>query len=195
MKICIFGASSAHIDVVYTSEVRELSSFLAKKGHSLVFGGGNSGIMGASARGFRDENAEVTGVAPRFFDIDGILFGDCTDLIFTDTMRERKAIMEDAADAFVIAPGGVGTFEEFFEVLTLKQLGRHGKPIAIFNTDGFYDDMIKFMDSAVSKKFIHGETLNLYSVCSTAEEVAEYIENADTSLADIIKLKYGPDEG
>lgn len=130
MKICVFGASSSTIDKSYVSQVEELGRKIADRGHGLVYGAGASGLMGAVARGVYEKKGEIVGVVPNFFDdedmgVDGRIFQDCTELIRTDTMRERKRIMEERADAFVIVPGGIGTFEEFFEVFTLKQLERH----------------------------------------------------------------------
>lgn len=141
MKICVFGASSRELAQGYYDAAYELGAQLARRGHELVFGGGTSGLMGAAARGVVSEGGRLTGVAPRFFDEPGILFEGCTDFVFTETMSERKKAMEDMSDAFVTLPGGIGTFEEFFEALTLKQLGRHAKAMAVLNTLGYYDAM------------------------------------------------------
>ncbi len=123
MKICVFGAASAHIDKIYIDTVEELGRKMAERGHSLVFGAGGTGLMGAAARGVKSGGGYVHGVVPSFFKNDGVeqLFDACDKMTYTQTMRERKAIMEDEADAFIITPGGVGTFEELFEVVTLKQ--------------------------------------------------------------------------
>ena len=107
----------------------------------LVFGGGAQGMMGAAARGVRDGGGSIIGVAPDFFDVDGVLFPDCTEFIYTKTMRERKQILEDSSDAFIITPGGFGTLDEFFEILTLKQLERHNKAIVVLNVAGYYDNI------------------------------------------------------
>ena len=130
MKICIYGASGDELAQEYFDAAQSLGRLIAEGGHSLVFGGGSRGLMGACARGALSRGGEIVGVAPRFFDEPGILFPGCSRFVFTETMRERKAVMEDLADAFVVLPGGIGTFEEFLETLTLKQLGRHDKPIA-----------------------------------------------------------------
>ena len=90
---------------------------MADRGHNLVYGAGGQGLMGAVARGVHEKNGNIVGVVPSFFNVDGVLFGDCNELIFTETMRERKQIMEDRSDAFIMTPGGIGTFEEFFEIL------------------------------------------------------------------------------
>ncbi|MBO5784143.1 MAG: TIGR00730 family Rossman fold protein, partial [Clostridia bacterium] len=125
MKCCIFGAASPLIDQKYIEKTEDLGRFLAKNGHSLVFGAGANGLMGAAARGFSEEKGEIVGVIPHFFRDENIeeIFEDCTEIVYTETMQERKFTMEELADCFIIVPGGIGTFEVFFEVLTLKQLG------------------------------------------------------------------------
>ena len=139
MKICVFGAASAHIDNIYIRAVEELGEKMAKRGHSLVFGAGATGLMGAAARGVKRGGGKIHGVIPDFFrdeEVEAIYEG-CDKITYTENMSERKRVMEDEADAFIITPGGIGTFEEFFEVLTLKQLGRHDKTMAILNISGY----------------------------------------------------------
>ena len=114
---------------------------------------------------------------PNFFIDVGVVFDKCSELIVTDTMRERKGIMEDKADAFVICAGGMGTFEEFFEVLTLKQLNRHTKPIIIYNVKGYYNSMLAMLDNAVSEKFMTNACNRLYTIADTEEEVFNQLEN------------------
>ena len=177
MNICVYGAASNSIAENYIKNIELLGETIAKKGHCLVFGGGNNGAMGAAARGVKRYNGKIIGVAPRFFDADGVLFPYCDEFIYTETMRERKGIMEDRADAFIICAGGMGTFEEFFEVLTLKQLRRHEKPIIIYNVKGYYNHMIAMMDNAVKNKFMTDDCKRLYSVADTQEEVFEQLEN------------------
>lgn len=177
MNICVYGASSDKINEYYISQTEKLGEAIALKGHSLVFGGGAQGIMGAAARGVKKQNGYVIGISPRFFNIDGVLFKECDEIIYTETMRERKQLLEDRSDAFIVAPGGIGTFEEFFEVFTLKQLARHNKPIIIFNANGFYDSMIKLLEDAEEQGFIRQKTLKLYKVLTKPEEIIEYIEN------------------
>ena len=119
MRICIFGSASDDIDSVYIEAGEKLGEMLGKKGHSLIFGAGNSGMMGAVARGFHRAGAEIVGVVPSFFP-DGVLFPHCTELVKTETMRERKAIMEERADAFITTVGGIGTFETEYTKLMEK---------------------------------------------------------------------------
>ncbi len=189
MNICIYGASSDAIDPVYLTRVEKLGETLAKRGHGLVFGAGAKGVMGAAARGFHKAGGNIKGVAPTFFNVDGILFEHCTEFVPTETMRERKQIMEDSADAFIIGPGGIGTFEEFFEILTLKQLGRHAKPIAIYNVNGYYDAMLAMLQKSADEHFMREVTLDLYKVFDDDDKMIDYLENSNEELVDVVKMK------
>ena len=179
MNICVYGASSSTIDKIYIQEVERLGEVIAERGHGVVFGGGASGCMGAAARGARRRGGAVLGVAPTFFNVDGVLFPDCTDFISTETMRERKYYLEEKSDGFVISPGGIGTFDEFFEILTLKQLARHNKPIVIFNVNGYYDSILRMMEESIEKDFVQEGVRELYTVLDDAEQVVRYIEEYD----------------
>jgi len=190
MKICVYGASSNVISNEYIERVELLGTELAKNGHSLVFGGGANGLMGAAARGFYEENAEIVGVVPSFLNVDGMLFDKCTELICTETMRERKKILEDSSDAFIVTPGGVGTFDEFFEIITLKQLGRHAKPIVIFNVNGYFDELQKLMEKACSEKMVAEKSLQLYKITEDINEVVSYLENYKEETFKITETKY-----
>ncbi len=191
MNICVFGAASKVIDKKYLDAVEEMGEYLAKNGHDLVFGSGRTGNMGAAARGFRKGGGKTHGVIPKFFkeDLSDYVDFDCDEMIYTDTMRERKAIMEDMADAFIITPGGCGTFEEFFEVLTLKQLGRHRKPIAVYNIDGYYDIMDSVMDNSIGEGFIRGNVTALYKMFPSLDGLLEYIERDDMQGLTLRDLK------
>ena len=189
MRICIYGASSNEIDKRYIEETEELGFELAKRGHSLVFGGGTNGLMGAAARGFTKGGGEIVGVAPKFFNVDGILYDKCTELIRPNTMRERKQILEDRSDAFVVVPGGIGTFDEFFEILTLKQLGRHNKPVAVYNINGYYDAMGKMIDTAIDGGFMREACREIFGIISEREEIIEYIEAYKTEAYEVNELK------
>ena len=188
MNICLYGASSPALDCVYFDAAEEFGRLLAQHGHTLVYGGGAQGVMGAASRGAADAG-KIIGIAPSFLNVDGILFDRCTEFILTDTMAERKAAMIAHADAFVMAPGGFGTFEEFFEVLTLKQLGRHNPAIAILNTNGFYDKMQAFVLSAVEQNFIRPACLNIYALCPTPADTLTYLEQYDPAALDVRHLK------
>lgn len=178
MKICVYGASASKLDAAYFEEAEKLGRLIGEKGHSLVFGGGNHGLMGACARGASAGGAEIIGIAPRFFDEPGVLYQGCTRFLYTETMRERKEAMENLSDAFIVLPGGIGTFEEFFETLTLKQLGRHAKPMALLNTLGYYGSLVQTLETAVSGGFLSKNCLSLFALCATPAEALETIVNA-----------------
>ncbi len=193
MKICVFGAASNEIDSSYIEAVERLGELMAQRGHSLVFGAGGHGLMGAAARGVERCGGEIYGVIPEFFREESIeeIFSNCTELIFTETMAQRKTKMEDLADAFIIVPGGMGTFEEFFEVLTLKQLGRHVKPIAIYDINGYYKKLEAFLEIAMEEKFIRDNCKLLYDYSDNAETILEYIEQDKQIKHDVHDLKNG----
>ena len=189
MTICVYGASSELIDREYITVTEELGRKMAKRGHSLVYGAGAQGLMGAVARGMYEEGGTIVGVAPSFFNVDGVLFENCTEMISTETMRQRKQIMEDRADCFIMTPGGIGTFEEFFEILTLKQLARHKKAIAVLNINGYYDAMEKMMQGAIDGKFMKPECSSLYKIFTDIDEMLDYLENYDDDFVDVSRMK------
>ena len=189
MNVCIYGASSNAIDRIFLDTAYSLSASLAKRGHALVFGGGANGVMGATARGANDNGGKMIGVAPTFFTVDGVLYDNCTEFIYTETMRERKKILEDKSDAFIIAAGGIGTMDEFFEILTLKQLEQHDKPIVIYNVNGFYDDLLAMLQKTADKNFMKHKSLELYSVFDNEDDIIDYIENYKPQDFDIRELK------
>jgi len=174
-SICVYGSSSAAIDQSFMDAAYRLGGIIADRGYGLIFGAGDMGVMGATARGAHNRGGKVTGVLPSFMNVDGIPYNDCDEIIVTSTMRERKHIMETRADAFIAAPGGVGTFEEFFEVLTLKQLRQHKKAIVLLNIDGYYDKIQDLMENAVRLNFTKVPMLELYRLTDTPEEAVDYI--------------------
>ena len=190
MNICVYGASSDVIDAAYLEAGYELGRQMAARGHGLVYGGGARGMMGAAARGIYDAGGWQLGIAPSFFHVDGVLFEHCNEFIYTDTMRERKQLMEERSDAFVMTAGGIGTFEEFFEVLNLKQLGRHTKPIAVLNTGGYFDALESMLKQAVAQRFMKEGCLSLYKFCATPAEVLDYLETAAQQTIDPAAFKH-----
>ena len=191
MNICIFGSASNIIDESYIKETEELGYELGKRGHSLVFGAGSEGLMGASARGMKKVGAEITGVVPEFFFDDKIesLFTECTKLIKTESMRERKHIMEDLADDFIITPGGVGTFEEMFEIVTLKQLGRINKPIAIYNINHYYDNLQEMMEHSMREGFVREKCHDLYRYFDDMDKLINFVETDKGTKWTVAELK------
>ena len=197
MKICVFGASSRDLEQGYFDEAFALGAELARRGHTIVFGGGASGLMGATARGAKSRGGRLIGIAPKFFDEPGILDKDCDEMIFTETMSERKKAMEDMSEAFITLPGGIGTFEEFFEALTLKQLGRHAKAMAVLNTLGYYDALEAMVQRAVDERFLTADGKDLYAMFTDVGELVSYVENYHAEPEEIWKDKlcgkYGRD--
>lgn len=179
MNICVFGAASRKIEKKYLDATYDLGVEIGKRGHSLVYGAGDSGVMGSVAQGAKKSGGKVVGIIPEFFREESIepIFDGCDQVIYTKTMQDRLLNMENMADAFVIAPGGIGTMQEFFEVLTLKQLGRHKKPIAIFNCYGFYNTIEQFIYESMNKKFIRANCDLLYLTFTDFEEMFDYMEH------------------
>ena len=189
MKICVFGASSRDLEQGYFDEAFALGAELARRGHTIVFGGGASGLVGATARGAKSQGGRLIGIAPKFFDEPGILDKDCDEMIFTETMSERKKAMEDMSEAFITLPGGIGTFEEFFEALTLKQLGRHAKAMAVLNTLGYYDALEAMVQRAVDERFLTADGKDLYAMFTDVGELVSYVENYHAEPEEIWKDK------
>ena len=179
MNVCVFGSASDKIDAKFIEAGERLGKNLAKRGHKLVFGAGAQGMMGAVARGFKKGDGKVLGIIPKFFEEKGYegIFYESDRLVYTQSMSERKMTMSNMCDAYIIVPGGIGTFEEFFEVLTLKQLGVHRKAIVVFDMFGYYKEMNQMMDASIQKEFVKDECEKLYATFSTEEEVINYIEN------------------
>lgn len=180
MNICVYGAASQQIHTEYLQAAEELGRKLAENGFGLVFGAGDTGVMGACARGAKQAGGYILGIAPRFFDKEGVLYQACTELRFTETMRERKELMEQNSEAFIMAPGGIGTLEEFFEILTLKQLGRHEKPIYVLNTRGYYDNLWALLANAVREGFLEKSGMNLFQMYRDPEELVGAIRESLT---------------
>ncbi len=190
MNICIYGASSTLIDNSYIVDGEELGKIMAANNHNLVFGGGANGLMGAVARGMTSVGGcEIIGIAPSFMNVDGILYESCTRFIYSETMRERKQLMDEHSDAFVVTPGGIGTFDEFFEILTLKQLGRHNKPIAILNTNGYYNHLKAFLQNSIDEKFMNPGCNDLIYFSENPADIIKYIEKYQPQKNNLSEFK------
>lgn len=177
MKITLYGAASEKIDSVYKRQVEELGREIARRGHTMVYGAGASGLMGAAANGISKEGGRIIGVSPHFMHDLEPIYENCTELISTETMSERKDLMEKLADAFVIVPGGIGTFDEFFQILTLKKLGRHNKPIVLYNINNFWDNLLAVIGSDMFKGFIGPDVSECFAVTETAVSTIDTLES------------------
>jgi hypothetical protein len=175
-SVCVYCSSSDAIADVYPPVAEALGRELVRRDHSLVYGGGAVGLMGVLAHAVHERGGTVTGVIPaKLQDREGIAY-DADELIVTDTMRERKAIMFRRADAFVVLPGGYGTMEEFMEVLTLKQLGYHDHPIALLNVDGFFDTLLSFFEELREGRFAREAITDLVHVADAPASVLDRLE-------------------
>ncbi len=175
MKVCLYGSGSKKTPKEFTDVGYELGLKIAENNHSLVFGGGNDGMMGAVAKGVFDNGGEVIGIAPEWigeFDDD---FKKCSEYIVTDSMDERKKLFLEKSDIFIIVPGGIGTLDEFFEVLTLKYLHRHSKKIILFNINNFYDKLISMLMEMHDIGLIREGTLDNYDVANSLEEILQIL--------------------
>ncbi|MDY6906368.1 MAG: TIGR00730 family Rossman fold protein [Thermodesulfobacteriota bacterium] len=154
-RICIFCGSSPGRKKAYTEAAKETGRVLAENGLGLVYGGAGIGTMGALADSVLSRGGDVTGVMPRLLVEKEVAHKGLSDQRIVDSMHERKQLMADLADGFIAMPGGLGTFEEFFEILTWAQLGMHNKPCGLLNTDGYYNELLNFLDFAVTEEFVH----------------------------------------
>jgi len=153
-RICVFCGSNAGARSEYAEAARALATVLAERKLGIVYGGGNVGLMGVLADTALARGGEVIGVIPRKLVEREVAHRGVTELRIVETMHERKALMNDLSDAFLALPGGFGTLDEFFEVLTWSQLGFHGKPCALLNVAGYYDGMLAMLDHAVTERFL-----------------------------------------
>jgi uncharacterized protein (TIGR00730 family) len=175
--ICVFGAGSRNLDQAYLDDAYTMGLALAQNGYGLVFGGGKTGLMGQVARGARDGGCTaVRGIAPAFMDEPGVLLEGCDEMILTETMHERKQMMEALSDAFIVLPGGAGTFEEFFEVLTQKNLGLHKKAIVLLNTKGFFDPVLDILRRMAKEHFMPSACLAAILVAGTPRQAIEHLD-------------------
>ena len=189
MKLCLYGASSNLINKKYIEATEKLGEELAKRGHTLVFGGGANGLMGAAARGVTKVGGEIIGISPKFFDVDGVLYDKCTEFIYTETMQERKHLLVTKSDGFIVMPGGPGTFDEPFETLSLRQLGIHNKPIAVFNIDGYFDPLGQMLKNAYDGNFMTKEILELCPLFNNETDLLKYLEENANGTGDFSVLK------
>src|SRR5687767_7337777 len=153
-RLCVFCGSSVGNQPAYAEAAQTMGALLAKRGIGLVYGGGNVGLMGVVADAVMAQGGEVIGVIPQALADREIAHAGITELHVVDSMHTRKAMMAELSDGFVAMPGGVGTFEEFFEVVTWTQLGLHRKPCGLLNVSAFYTPLAAFIDQAVSEGFI-----------------------------------------
>ncbi len=162
--IAVFCGANAGTRPVYLERARALGAELGRRRLTLVYGGGSVGLMGMVARSARDCGCHVVGIIPNYLTTKELMGQKVGDLIVVETMHERKATMGKMADAFIAMPGGFGTMDELFEVITWGQLGLHVKPIGLFNVDGYFDPLVAFIDHAVAQGFVRPHHRGLFVV-------------------------------
>lgn len=177
-SVCLFCGSSDAADPAYTEAARAFGALTAQAGWRLVYGGGGVGLMGASARAAHEAGGRVLGVMPGFLRSRERLYDEVETLI-VPSMHERKTIMYDQSDAFVVAPGGVGTLEEVIEVLSWKRLDLHQKPVIFLNLNGFWEPLLAVMDHSIAEGMTPASFRDAWSVCNTVEEAIGLIRAAD----------------
>ncbi len=165
--LCVYCSSSDRIDPKYAAVATALGTEMVRQGWDLVYGGGKTGLMGATARAVKAAGGRVVGVIPEFMKAKELAFDEADELVTVITMRERKLLMETRADAFVALPGGWGTLEEILEILTLRQLDVVRKPCVFLNQDGFYDDLLRLFERMLQDKFFKPSNLDLFRVTDT----------------------------
>jgi uncharacterized protein (TIGR00730 family) len=175
-RICVFCGSSRGADSGYVDVARRLGAILAERGLSLVYGGGNIGLMGELADAVLTGGGRVVGVIPEALEARELAHTGVQDLRVVGSMHERKALMADLADAFIALPGGLGTLEEFCEIITWAQLGIHDKPCGLLNARDFFQSLIAFLDHAVTEGFLRPEHRALVFVESEPEVLLERFE-------------------
>lgn len=176
VTICVYCASSEAVPEGYRAVARELGTAIAARGWALMYGGGNIGLMGEVARAALTAGGHVTGVIPHLLADREVALDDVTRLVHTDTMRERKALMDEGSDAFVVLPGGIGTLEELIEILVLKQLGYHERVIVLLDPDGYWSPLLEMFRRMVTEGLAPAELLSLMEVTGSAADTVAAVE-------------------
>ncbi len=180
-RLCVFCGSSRGIRSEYAEAVRALGSLLAAREIGLVFGGGRVGLMGELADAALDAGGEVIGVLPKSFGLKEVAHPRVEDIRIVGSMHERKAMMLELSDGFVAAPGGYGTLDELFEILTWRQLGLHEKPCGLLDVEGYFDSLLAFLDSSVSECFVRPEHREMLLVAERPEDLVDQLETSAPS--------------
>ena len=177
-SICVYCGSRPGLNPAYAAAAAQVGHWIGSHGGQLVYGGGKSGLMGIVADAALQSGARVVGVIPKALVEKEWAHQGCTELYIVDTMHDRKRMMAERADAFLALPGGIGTFEELFEVWTWRQLGYHDKPIGILNVAGYYDRMMEFLASSVTEQFLGDWQMTLVRSSDQYKVLLEFLVQA-----------------
>jgi hypothetical protein len=181
--VCVYCGARPGRTPSHLAAARALGAGLAARGWTLIYGGGSIGMMGMLARSMLESGGYVVGIIPQALQQREVSMVDASELIVTETLRQRKQLMDDRADVFLALPGGFGTFEELLEVLTLRQLRYHNKPIIVLNIDGYYDPLIRLFEHALEQEFIAAYQMHLYEVATSVDEALAMIEEQTGTTA------------
>jgi uncharacterized protein (TIGR00730 family) len=165
-SVCVYCGSRSGAETKFAAAATEVGRWIGERGGQLVYGGGNNGLMGVMADATLAAGGRVVGIIPRALVEKEWAKLDCTELHVVDNMHDRKRMMAERADAFLALPGGIGTFEELFEVWTWRQLGYHDKPVGLLNMDGYYEPLLSFLQSSIQHGFMSDWQLDLVRVGS-----------------------------
>lgn len=182
--ICVYCSSSDELDPKYFREAERFGRQLVAHGWGLVYGGGNRGVMGVVGRTVKAAGGRVVGIIPGFMKTRELALDGADELITVATMRERKQRMEERADGFVTLPGGIGTLEEFTEMLALSYLNLVRKPMVLVNQDGFYDDLLRFFERMTRERFKSAGLHDLFAVVNSVDGVWPHLEHPRPFVAD-----------
>ena len=176
-RITIYCGANTGNDAVFEQQAYLVGKIMAQQNIGVVFGGGKVGLMGAVANGAMQNGGKVIGVIPHFLNAKEIAHDGITEMITVETMHQRKTLLNELSDAFIALPGGFGTMEELFEMLTWAQLGLHSKPIAILNTNGFYDALLSLVQTMFDKQFLKKEYQQMLLHSDNINDLLEKIRN------------------
>lgn len=187
-SLCVYCGSREGISAYYAESAIAVGSWIAAKGGQLVYGGGHNGLMGLMADACLAGGGRVIGVIPKALVEKEWAHTGCTELHVVENMHERKRIMAEHADAFLALPGGIGTFEEFFEVWTWRQLGYHDKPVGLLNLNGYYDSLLAFLAGSVREGFMNAGQMSLVRTGSNVEDLLEALVSEARSANPVTQL-------
>lgn len=176
INICVYCGSRLPKNTHFIELATDLGSFIARKNWGLVYGGGKIGMMGVVANSSLANEGEVIGIIPTALKRAEVVHTGVTEVIETPDMHTRKALMEKKSSAFVVLPGGFGTLDEFFEILTWRQLGIHNKPIILVNAHGYFDGLANFVNTAISQDFVRSNNRELFTITSNLEDTIAVLE-------------------
>lgn len=185
--VCVYCGASPNVAEKYKDIALRTGQTIADNGLDLVYGGGRSGLMGIVADTALKAGSKVTGIIPGHIDQREIRHEELTELHVVDSMHERKAMMAELTDAFIVLPGGCGTMDEFFEILTWRQLGLHDKPILVLNEEGYWSPLVNLLEHIKSNEFMKEEDYNLVNVFTNLQDMMGYIKNVHVNKRQVMQ--------